>query len=235
MKFEHYLKRVEESPEFKQFQEEHKKAFLTAGFFVLDFESGKHMHQLDYFIPGSKKIATFVLDEGVKMNISEMKFKGKVPGKLDEKAKIDLDALQGIVHDEMLNRTVTQQVKKIIAVLMNEDGKKVWKLNCITGDLGIIKVNVDDSSSGILEFEKASLFDMMKIIPKPGQQSMSQQEGQAPAMQMPVEIKTQPTVPPQKKEEKPAKKEEVKVTEKKEEKTIKESSKKTKVSEKGKK
>lgn len=76
MKFEHYLKRVEESPEFKKFREEHKKAFLCAGFFVIDFEQGKHMHQIDFCIPKSKKIATFTLDEGIKFNLSPL-MKGK--------------------------------------------------------------------------------------------------------------------------------------------------------------
>ena len=74
--------------------------------------------------------------------------------------------MKGIVHDEMLNRTVTGEIKKIIAVLQSQEGRKVWNLNCITGDLGIIKVHVDDKTSNILEFEKASLFDFVKMIPK---------------------------------------------------------------------
>lgn len=166
MKFEHYLKRAEESKEYKKFKQEHGKAYLCAGFFVLDFETGKHTHQVDYFIPNSKKIATFVLDEGVDMKISEeMKMKTKLE-KMEEEVKIDLDALKGIVEDEMHNRTITQQVKKIIAVLQKQDGKYVWKLNCITDGMGIIKVHVNDDTSNILEFEKINLFDIMRMIPK---------------------------------------------------------------------
>ena len=168
MKFEHYLKRVEESPEFKEFIGKHKKAYLCAGFFVLDFENGKHMHQVDFFIPKGNKIATFILDEGVRAKISEpIKFKKKLEKiELKEETKTDIDALKGIVHDEMLNRTVTGEIKKIIAVLQNQDGRKIWNLNCITGDMGILKVHVDDASSSVLEFEKASLFDFVKMIPK---------------------------------------------------------------------
>lgn len=169
MKFEHYLKRVEESPEFREFRGKHKKAYLCAGFFVLDFESGKHMHQVDFFIPRGNKIATFILDEGVRAKISEpIKFKKKLE-KLEingKETKTDIDALKGIVHDEMLNRTVTGEIKKIIAVLQNQDGRKIWNLNCITGDMGILKVHIDDATSSVLEFEKASLFDFVKMIPK---------------------------------------------------------------------
>lgn len=166
MKFEHYLKRLEESPEFKKFREEHKKAYLCAGFFVLDFEAGKNMHQIDFLIPGSKKIATFIVGEGVQLNFSpQLKSKIKMQ-KIEGEVKTDLDALKGIVIDEMHNRTITQEIKKIIAVLQNDNGKKVWKLNCITADLGIIKAHIDDETSSILEMEKASLFDFIKMIPK---------------------------------------------------------------------
>lgn len=169
MKFEHYLKRVEESPEFKKFREEHKKAFLCAGFFVIDFEQGKHMHQIDFCIPKSKKIATFTLDEGIKFNLSPL-MKGKKLDKLEGEIKIDIDALKGIVEDEMKNRTVTQEIKKIIAVIQSREGKKTWVLNCITDSLGILKVHIDDDNASILEFEKASLMDFMKMVPKSDKQ-----------------------------------------------------------------
>ena len=166
MKFEHYLKRVEESPEFKKFKEEHAKSYLCAGFFVLDFEAGKHMHQIDFLVPKSKKIATFSLGDGVKMHLSD-KVKTKIKlEKLEPETKTDIDALKGIVEDEMHNRSITQEIKKIIAVLQNQEGKKIWKLNCITSDMGIIKVHLDDETSSILEMEKASLFDFIKTIPK---------------------------------------------------------------------
>jgi len=167
MKLSHYLKRVEESPEYKKFKEEHKKAYLSAGFFVLDFETNKHLHQIDFYIPSKKKVATFKLEEGISFQISDTFKLKKTPEELKGDSQIDLEALKGIVHDEMMNRTVTQDVKKIIAVLQQENGKKVWRLNCITGDLGIIKVDVDDAGGSVLDFEKANLFDMMKMV-KPG-------------------------------------------------------------------
>jgi hypothetical protein len=183
MKFEHYLKRVEESPEFKKFREEHKKAYLCAGFFVLDFENKKDIHQIDFLIPGKKKIATFTLQDGVQLKISEpmKKTKNKLEKlELKEETKTDIDALKGIVHDEMMNRTVTGEIKKIIAVLQNKDDRKIWNLNCITGDMGILKVHIDDHSSSVLEFEKASLFDFMKMIPKSALGNMGGNPGEMP-------------------------------------------------------
>ena len=169
MKFEHYVKRLEDSSEYKKFREEHKKAYLCAGFFVLDFESNKDVHQIDFLIPGNKKIATFTLQDGIQLKISEpmKKAKNKLEKlELKEETNTDIDALKGIVHDEMLNRTVTGEIKKIIAVLQNKDNRKIWNLNCITADMGILKVHIDDKTSSVIEFEKASLFDFMKMIPK---------------------------------------------------------------------
>lgn len=164
MKLSHYIKRVEESEEYKKFRQEHKKAYLSAGFFVLDYETEKHMHQIDFFIPTTKKIVTFKLGKGVEMQLSEAFKLKKKPEEIKGDSNLDLESLKGIVHDEMMNRTVTQEIKKIIAVLQQEEGKKVWRLNCITDSLGILKVIVDDEKGDIMEFEKINLFDIVKKL-----------------------------------------------------------------------
>jgi len=160
MKFEHYKARVEESKEFKKFREKHKKAYLCAGFFVLDFETGKNMHQVDYYLPNGK-IATFILEEGVNLKISEQALKKELP-QIKAEIKTDLDALKGIVEDEMKNRTVTERIKKIIAVLHILDNKVVWNLQCILDGLALLNVHVDDSDKSVLKFEKHSLMDLIK-------------------------------------------------------------------------
>ena len=159
MKFDHYLKEIERSSEFKDFQKKNKKAYLCAGFFVLDFEAGKHMRQVDYALPNGK-IATFIIDNGVKMKISDQTIKKKLP-EIKGNIKTDLEALKGIVEDEMKNRTVTENIKKMIAILHILDNKVVWNLQCILNGLGILNVHVDDSDQSILKFEKHSLMEFM--------------------------------------------------------------------------
>ena len=66
----------------------------------------------------------------------------------------------------MRNRNVTDEVKKIIAVLHILDNKVVWNLQCILNGLSIINVHVDDSDQSVLKFEKYSLMDIMKMMPK---------------------------------------------------------------------
>jgi len=163
MKIAKYFNKLHESKEFKNFQNKHKDSYFCAGFFVLDFENGKNMHQLDYYHPKSKKVTTFMLDKGIEEKISEQLMKKK-PLKLDTKTKIDLDALKGIVEDEMKNHTITEKIKKIIAILQVIDGKKIWNLNCITSGMGLLKVHVDDETDTILKFEKVDLMDIIRKV-----------------------------------------------------------------------
>jgi len=163
MKFNHYLKRLKESEEFQKFKEKHGEAYLCAGFFVLDFETGNDIHQVDYLLP-NKKVATFILDDGVRVKISAQTLKKKLP-EIKNKVKTDLDALKGIVEDEMKNRTVTEKIKKIVAILHILDEKVIWNLQCILDGLGILNVHVDDSDQSVLKFEKHSLLDLVKVSP----------------------------------------------------------------------
>lgn len=184
MKFDHYLKKVEESREFKKFRKSHKKSHLCAGFFVLDLETGKDMHQLDYYLPNGK-VATFSLDGGVKIKISEQAIKKRLP-KIKGEIKTDLDALKGIVEDEMKNRTVTEAIKKIIAVVYISEDKPEWKLQCILNGLGLLNVHINDSDQKILKFEKISMLDLIRpasslmMLPKDGkQEGEKKEEGKA--------------------------------------------------------
>src|SRR3989344_7512499 len=125
MKLKPYIKKLNSSLEYKKFIESNKDAFLVAGFFVLDLEMGNNIHQIDFYVPSKKKFAAFTLDGKVDLKLIDTMSK-KVPEKLDIKTNIDLDALKGILEDEMKNRSITEDIKKIIAIVQTIDGKKAW-------------------------------------------------------------------------------------------------------------
>jgi hypothetical protein len=118
MKIAPYVEKLHNSPTYREFEQKHKDAFLIAGFFVLDFEAGKHLHQIDYYVPSKKKVAAFTLDNKIVLQLLDM-MDHKVPEHLDIKTNIDLDALKGIILDEMKNRGITQDIKKMIAVVQS--------------------------------------------------------------------------------------------------------------------
>ncbi|MEK6843906.1 MAG: hypothetical protein AABX83_00615 [Nanoarchaeota archaeon] len=175
MKVQPYVEKLYGSNEYKQFSKKYKDAFLVAGFFVLDLESGKNVHQIDFYLPTEKKFAAFSLDEAVNVQIVDT-MGDKVPEKLNMETKIDLDALHGIIEDEMKNRNMTEEIKKIIAVIQNIKGKKIWNVNCVLSGMGILRAHIEDSSQSVLKMEKISFSEIMKKLPM--DQLQAQQKAQ---------------------------------------------------------
>ena len=168
MKIQPYIQKLENSQKYKKFKEEYTDSFLVAGFFVLDYESGNNVHQIDYYVPSKKKVAAFNLDGDVEVRLLDMMHKEKVPEKLDLKTKIDLDALKGILEDEMKNRSITESIKKCVAVIQTLSGKKLWVLNCVLSGMEILKAHIEDESRTVLKMEKASMMDYIKKLPGTG-------------------------------------------------------------------
>src|SRR3989344_8986124 len=175
MKLAPYVNKLNDSTAFKDFQKSHKDAFMVAGFFVLDLETNNNINQIDYYVPSKKKVAAFTLDKRVTMQMLYL-LNSKAPEKLDIKTNIDLDQLYGILEDEMKNRNITENIKKIIAILQNIEGKKIWNLSCILSGMEILKAHVEDSSKSVLKMERTSMFDIMKKIPASELQKMQQQK-----------------------------------------------------------
>ncbi|MBS3083178.1 hypothetical protein J4423_00065 [Candidatus Pacearchaeota archaeon] len=181
MKIQPYVQKLEASEIYKKFRKDNSESFLVAGFFILDYESGVNMHQIDYYVPSKKQVAAFNLDGEVEVRLLDMMSKEKVPEKLDLKTKVDLDAIKGILEDEMKNRNITESIKKCVAVIQVVDGKKLWVLNCVLSGMEILKAHVDDNSRTVLKMERNSMLDYIKKIPGAGMQNQQGQQNQQKA------------------------------------------------------
>lgn len=171
MKIQPYVQKLQNSEKYKKFIKEHAESFLVAGFFVLDYETGTNIHQIDYYVPSKRQVAAFNLDGEVEVRLLDMMHKDKKPEKLDIRTKIDLDALKGILEDEMKNRNITETIKKCVAVIQMVEGKKLWVLNCVLSGMEILKAHVDDDSRTVLKMEKSSMLDYIKKMPQIPQQA----------------------------------------------------------------
>src|SRR3989344_6867273 len=176
MKIQPYVDKLTASSQYKEFNKKYNDAFIAAGFFVLDLEMGKNVHQIDYYIPSQKKFAAFSLDKGVNFQILDS-VTDHVPEKLDIQTRIDLEALPGILLDEMKNRSITEDIKKIIAIVQNIKGKRVWNINSVLSGMDILKAHIDDSSQTVLKMEKTSFVDIMKKIPMDQMQQLAKSKG----------------------------------------------------------
>ncbi len=166
MKIKPYIDKLEQSEEYKNFKTKYPEAFLVAGFFVLDLEEGANIHQIDFYVPSEKKIAAFSLDGEIKVKLLET-LNDKVPEHLGINTNVDLDALSGILADEMKNRGISENIRKIIAVIQNIEGKKIWNLNCVLTGMEILKSHIEDESQTVLKIEKTSILEVMKKMPAP--------------------------------------------------------------------
>ena len=181
MKIKPYIEKLGSSKTYAEFAKKYDDSFMVAGFFILDFETGQNIHQIDYYVPSEKKIAAFTLDGGVTVQMMNMMGKG-VPEKLDINTKVDLDALRGILEDEMKNRSITEEIKKIIAVIQSIDGKKVWNINCVLSGMEILKAHVEDESQTILKMEKSSIMDYVKRMPAGQLKALQGSQGEEAGM-----------------------------------------------------
>lgn len=188
MKIAPYINKLNESTVFKEFQREHKDAFVVAGFFVLDLESNKNVHQIDYYVPSKKKIAAFTLDNQVIVQMLDL-MNEKLPERLELKTNIDLDQLPGILEDEMKNRSITSEIKKIIAIIQNIDGKKIWNLSCVLSGMEILNAHVEDNSKTVLKMEKKSLLDFVqKMSPEELKEKIQTKQSKVPKKEIKVQI-----------------------------------------------
>jgi len=163
MKIQPYVDKLNSSKEYASFIKENPDAFMAAGFFVIDFEQNHNIHQLDFYVPSKKKIAAFTLDDGVIVQMLDA-MNDAEPSKLDPGTNIDLEELKGIVQDEMKNRGMTENIGKMIAILQNVEGKKIWHVNCVLSGMNVLKSKVDDSDKSVLELDKKSMMDFVKKV-----------------------------------------------------------------------
>jgi hypothetical protein len=166
MKIEPIVEKVCVSNEFKNFIKENPDSVLVAGFFVIDNEMKNTINQIDYYVPSSKKVAAFTLDEKIVLQVSDL-VGDKIPEILGSPINIDLDALEGIIEDEMKNRGYTEKINKIIAVIQKYENKNIWSLSCILSGMEILKAHIDDDSKTVLKMEKLALSDVIKMVPNP--------------------------------------------------------------------
>jgi len=164
MKIQPFIEKLESSKEFEDFEHKYKDSFLVAGFFILDYETGQELHQIDYYLPSEKKVAAFTMDEKITLQVLET-MNEKVPERLDVRTNIDLESIKGILQDEMKNRSITEDIKKIIAVVQTINGKKIWVLNCVLTGMEILKAHVEDSNKIVLKMERSSIMDYIKKMP----------------------------------------------------------------------
>jgi len=157
MKIKDLVEDLEEMTCFKNFKKEYPDSFLYAIFVILSKEKESDKIQIDYFLPGLNKIASFEWPfKEVKIHEDEIKncIKQDIEG-----LKIDLDNLDEVIDKAIKENNSRINVKKIIGILKNDE----FNLTCLDNALGIIKINFNAKTGERLKVEKSSLSNFMQI------------------------------------------------------------------------
>ncbi|MBI2043785.1 hypothetical protein HYT24_00270 [Candidatus Pacearchaeota archaeon] len=165
MNVEFYLEKLFGLDEFKNFVKENEGAYLCSAFFIIDKEGKEDKQHFDFYIPKDKKAYSFqFLEEGAKFTPLE-DFKEKAPEKVSI-TKVDFKEIEGIIMDEMEKNKVKAKIQKIIISLQKINGKNMILGTVFISMFGLLKVNIDLETKKVVDFDKMSFFDMMRVHKK---------------------------------------------------------------------
>jgi len=166
MNLQFLIEKLEASEEFKNFMKENPKAYACSGFFVIDLEKGNdNKSHIDYYVPSSKEIFSFQLEDGVKKIPVDI-IDERVPEKVSLNYDINFDDVQKLIADELEKQNVKNKIQKILLSLQSLDGKEYFLGTVFISSLGIIKIEIDIDKKEITNFERKSFLDMMKVLKK---------------------------------------------------------------------
>lgn len=176
MNFQFYLEKLLDSEEFQKFKKENPNAYLCSGFFSIDKEKGlegDNQQHLDYYIPDTKEMFSFKLRNGdnvEKLSIENFnnleKNKREIPGKINDEQDFDFNYIEKLVEGKMFDEKINKRILKFLFSMQNKEGKDYLIGTVFISGLGLLKCTIDIQEKKVLEFEKKSFFDMMKIVRK---------------------------------------------------------------------
>ncbi len=163
MNLQFYLEKLHSSEIFKKFMKENPKAHLCSGFFTMDKEGKDNKRHFDFYVPETKKMFSFKLEDSVEIMPIDLEIE-KIPEKLDTDFDFEFEEIEKMLDDEMKKQEIKNKIQKTILSLQDLKGKPFLIGTIFISGLGLLKVQIDLSDMKITEFEKKSLFDMMKRV-----------------------------------------------------------------------
>jgi len=181
MNIQFYLEKLFASEKFQNFVEENPSAYFCSGFFSIDRQrenplttsskrgqskedKGNKIH-IDYIIPETKKIFSFQLENEV--NVVPVEQSGdNILAKIPDNIDFNFEEIEKIIVKKMEEQEIKNKIQKTLLSLQKIDKKDFLVGTIFISGLGMIKIKIDLGEMKIIEFEKKSFFDMMKIVRK---------------------------------------------------------------------
>ncbi len=166
MNFQFYFEKLVSSKDFKKFITENKDAFLCSGFFAIDKKGNDNKQSLDYFVPSLNKMFSFKINYGLELVPVEDYGKEFKPEKIPDNLDFDFNYLETLIEGEMFEKKIKNKIEKLLFSLQSKDKKNYVLGTIFISGLGLLKVKIDLDGKSVVDFEKMSFFDMIKIVKK---------------------------------------------------------------------
>jgi hypothetical protein len=166
MNFQFYFEKLMDSKDFGQFVKDNKDAFLCSAFFIVDKKGTENKQNIDYFVPSVKKMFSFKIDSKVEMIPVEEYGDNFKPEKIADNINFDFTEIENMIQERMDKEKIKNKIEKLLFSLMAKDKKNYLIGTIFISSLGILKVRIDLDKKEILDFEKKSFFDMIKVVKK---------------------------------------------------------------------
>lgn len=163
MNFQFYFEKLSESAEFKKFKSKNRDCYLCSAFFSIDRQGQDNRQHLDFYIPSEKKTFSFQLEKAIEPVLLE-RLEKFIPEKINNKINFDFDEIEELIYKKMKDEKINSQIHKIFYSLQNVKGKNFLIGTIFISKLGIIKLTFNLDEKKFVDFNRKSIFDMMKIF-----------------------------------------------------------------------
>ncbi len=162
MNFQFYVEKLKESGKFKEFIKKNKKALLFSGFFINDKVGEDNKQHFDFYIPGKKKMFSFQLEKDCEISENEIP-DNNVPEKVDMNVEFEFNDIEEMIKKRMDNEKIKNKIQKLLFSLQSIKGKPFLIGTVFVSMYALLRVNIDLSKMEIIDFQKKSFFDMIKV------------------------------------------------------------------------
>jgi hypothetical protein len=175
MKFQFYYEKLTNLDEYQKFLKENPQAYFCSAFFVLDKKEKNNKVHFDFYIPEGPKMYSFKLDNKPEFaNIEN--FDPRIPEKLQMNFEFDLIEIEELIKKEMEKRKIKGEIQKLLFSLQRLKEKNYLLATVFISNMALLKVTIKLPENKITEFEKKSLFDMIRLIKGKRQENLKKQK-----------------------------------------------------------
>lgn len=164
MNFQFYLEKLEESDLFREFMKENPDAFLCSAFFVIDKQTSNNQTHFDFYIPEKKEMFSFKLENGIEK--SPITTITEVPEEISTEIDFRFEDIEGLLGKKIIENNITNKLQKILLSLQRKDGKDFLIGSVFVSAMALIRIDIDLAEMKVINFEKKSFFDMIKVVRK---------------------------------------------------------------------